>query len=77
MARRVITGNHAVCLTNRGYGASLTVGKVYRRLRDAKAEPRGLMRVIDDSGEDYLFPAKMFFVIHLPPGASRALRVAS
>lgn len=76
MARK-LNGNHAVCLTNRDYGASLTVGKVYRRLRDAEAERRGLVRVVDDTGEDYLFPAKMFFVFHLPPAASRALRAAS
>lgn len=77
MARRLMNGNHVVCLTNRGYGASLTVAKVYRRLRDAGAERRGFVRVVDDTGEDYLFPAEMFFVIHLPPGASRALRAAS
>jgi len=77
MTRRSITGNHAVCLSNRGFGVSLTVGRVYRRLRDARAERRGLLRVVDESGEDYLYPAKIFLVIHLPPAATRALRAAS
>jgi len=77
MARRPITGNHAICVSNRGFSVSLTVGRIYRRRRDARAERRGLLRIVDESGEAYLYPAKMFLVIHLPPAASRALRAAS
>jgi hypothetical protein len=46
--------SYVVCLDNSGYPASLEVRKIYRRISDARAEADGLMRVIDESGEDYL-----------------------
>jgi hypothetical protein len=49
-----------MCVRNRGYAASLEVRKTYRRLLDAKASRLGLMRVVDESGEDYLYPADFF-----------------
>ncbi|HYV57043.1 MAG TPA: hypothetical protein VE911_05845 [Candidatus Nitrosopolaris sp.] len=77
MARRTLAGNHAVCVSNRGFPDSLVVRRVYRKLPDLAAERRGLVRIVDESGEDYLYPAKLFLVIHLPPAATRALRAAS
>lgn len=60
------TYHFAICIKNDGYEASLEVRKVYDMLSDAKAEARGLLRVIDESGEDYLFPQDFFVPIELP-----------
>jgi hypothetical protein len=55
----------AICL---GAGAEedLQVGKVYRVLPDVKATEVGCLRIIDDSGEDYLYPANRFMIVNLP-----------
>jgi hypothetical protein len=63
-----------LCVRNRGYAASLDLRKIYRRLVDAKASRLGLMRVVDESGEDYLYPDDFFVPLRLPPAALRALR---
>jgi len=55
----------AVCVANEGYD-DLEVWKVYRVLPDAKATEVGCMRVIDESGEDYLYPADRFVVVDFP-----------
>jgi len=56
----------AVCIKNKGYEASLEVGKLYRVLPDAQAEGHGYLRIVDESGEDYGYEAKRFFAIELP-----------
>ena len=63
-----------LCVRNRGYAASLDLRKIYRRLVDAKASRLGLMRVVDESGEDYLYPDDFFVPLRLPAAALRALR---
>ena len=50
--------------------------KVYRVLRDEKAEKEGYMRVIDESGEDYLYPASYFIRVQLPQEAQEAIAAA-
>lgn len=55
-----------ICLRSGSYRASLEPRKVYRVLEDPGAETHSLLRVIDDSGEDYLFPADLFVPIELP-----------
>lgn len=50
------------CVSAWGYGASLRHGAIYRRLDDPEAAAQGLIRVVDESGEDYLYPAGMFEV---------------
>ena len=49
-----------VCLNNEGYKASLEIGKLYRFIPDKEAEAEGLLRVVDESGEDYAFEAARF-----------------
>jgi hypothetical protein len=61
----------ALCIKNRGYAAALDVRKVYRLLPDPSAKKRGLVRVVDESGEDYLYPAGFFVPIEVPPKAAR------
>jgi hypothetical protein len=60
-----------VCIDNEGYPASLEVGKLYRFIPDKEAAAEGLMRVIDESGEDYAFEAKRFHLMSVPPAVRR------
>lgn len=62
-----------ICLDNEGYPASLEIGKLYRLIPDLKAEAEGLIRVIDESGEDYAFEAKRFHAISVPAVVEKAL----
>jgi hypothetical protein len=55
-----------VCLDNEGYPASLEVGKLYRFIPDEEAAANGLIRVIDESGEDYAFEARRFHLMNVP-----------
>jgi len=55
-----------LCVANEGNEVSLQVWKIYKALRDEEGEAEGLIRVIDESGEDYLFPEENFVPIDLP-----------
>lgn len=55
-----------LCIRNEGYAASLHVGTVYRALNDPEAEAHGMLRLVDESGEDYLFPANFFRPVDIP-----------
>jgi hypothetical protein len=66
-----------VCLNNEGYKASLEVGKLYRFIPDEEARAEGLMRVVDESGEDYAFEAERFHLVNLPSVVEKALLAAS
>jgi hypothetical protein len=63
----------AVCIENKEYPASLEFGKIYRVLEDEKAAKHKLIRVIDESGEDYLYATSSFVIIKLPQMAEQAL----
>ncbi len=63
----------AICVENTGYPASLELRKLYRVLPDDDAALDGDLRVIDESGEDYLYPARYFVVIKVPDEAQAAL----
>jgi len=67
---------YLLCVSNRGYRMSLMVRRVYRRLRDPLGDETGLVRVVDETGEDYLFPKRLFVEVDLPREASRAFRAA-
>jgi hypothetical protein len=67
----------AVCIDNSGYPASLELHKIYRVLRDEDAARDGDLRVVDESGEDYLYPARNFLVVALPKAVERARLKAS
>lgn len=75
IARASKPGKHfAVCVDNGEYAASLEPGKLYPVIPDRDAEKHHLLRIIDESGEDYLFPAHYFKLVTLPPTLSRLLR---
>lgn len=67
----------AICIENEGYPASLELWKVYRVLPDDKAAGHQLIRVVDESGEDYLYPENWFVPIKLPQAAEEAMLAAS
>ncbi len=76
MAKRKSDIRFAVCVANKGH-EDLEVWKVYRVLPDAKGAVVGCVRVIDESGEDYLYPARNFVPLELPKEArSRLLGAA-
>ena len=68
---------YVVCVENAGYKASLVVRRIYQVVSDPQAEKRGLCRVVDDSGEDYLYPKKLFAAVDLPSALSRKFAVAT
>jgi hypothetical protein len=66
-----------VCVQNEGYSASLEKRKIYVALRDPAAEKHGQLRVIDESGDDYLYPKAFFRSIALPQSIRRAVLAAA
>jgi hypothetical protein len=62
-----------VCINNTDYPASLELHKVYQVIPDEDAATDGDLRVIDESGEDYLYPADYFLVMELPEETKEAL----
>ncbi len=67
----------AICVQNEGYPASLELWKVYRVLPDEKAAKHQLIRVVDESGEDYLYPESWFSPVKLPQAVEKAILAAS
>ena len=67
----------AVCVKNDEYPASLEVRKIYEVLPDEKATKHGMVRIIDESGEDYLYPEDFFVSIEIPKAAETVFLKAS
>jgi len=68
---------YLVCVRNAGYPAALERRKIYATLTDAKADELGMVRVIDESGEDYLYPRNFFSEIRVSPTLAKALASAT
>ncbi len=66
-----------ICIKNDGYDASLEIRKLYATVADAQLAKRGLLRVVDESGEDYIYPASLFIAAELPQRVERAVAAAS
>ena len=60
-----------LCVEEGGYPVALEARKVYRAIADTDAESHGLVRVVDESGEDYLFPSTLFVRIQVPEEAEK------
>lgn len=74
MAKRSHTkSNFVVCINNQSYPASLELHKIYRVVPDPDAVADGDIRVIDESGEDYLYPANYFTPIQVPAEVKESL----
>ena len=67
----------AVCVKNKGYGASLELRKLYQLVTDDAAAKLHQIRVIDESGEDYFYPENYFVIVQVPQSAEKALLRAS
>ncbi|HEY2410721.1 MAG TPA: hypothetical protein VGI40_00680 [Pirellulaceae bacterium] len=65
----------ALCLNSGGCG-DLVLRKLYRILSDKKAAAEGYLRIVDESGEDYLYPSDYFVLVRVPAAAARKLLVA-
>ena len=66
-------GRFAVCVNNSDYPASLELHKIYRVLPDDDAASDGDLRIVDESGEDYLYPSEYFVLIELPHAVQKSL----
>lgn len=62
-----------ICVNNAGYEASLERRKLYSALTDTEAKKHKLIRVIDESGQDYLYPESFFLPVTLPPATRQAV----
>ena len=72
------TGRRLVaCVKNRGFAASLELRKIYSAISDPVAESHRLLRVVDESGQSYLFPESYFVTLDLPVAVARAISSAS
>ena len=65
-AKKKASRRFAVCVKNQGYEASLERHKIYVTITDLEAEAEGQVRVIDEDGEDYLYPAEWFVAVEVP-----------
>ena len=76
MKNQTSTYRFAVCIDNEGYLASLEKGKLYRVIPDPVATNHNLIRVVDESGEDYAYPSRRFFPISVPQELKKVLVTA-
>ena len=74
---KAVSKQLVVCIKNEGHPASLEKRKIYVALRDPAAEKHGMLRVVDESGEDYLYPKTFFRSIALPQSVRRAILAAA
>ena len=72
MSTKSNTQHYVLCVSSERYPASLEARKIYRCVPDHQAEAHGQIRVIDESGEDYLYPQELFIPIEIPEEATRA-----
>lgn len=72
-ARRQPRSRYVLCVRNHGYPASLELRKVYRRIADSRAERHGLIRVVDETGESYLYPQRYFTPIVITKATLKTL----
>lgn len=70
-------GPLVVCIDNDGYPASLEKRKIYLSLRDPVSEKNGLLRIVDESGDDYLYPKQLFRTLALPQPVKKAVLAAA
>jgi hypothetical protein len=68
---------YVVCISNKDYPASLETRKIYQTIPDSDAVKHQMIRVIDESGEDYLYPSNYFIFIHLSKALEEAFSLVS
>ncbi len=70
-------GKIVVCIRNTGYEVSLERRKIYSLVPDPEAKKHKMLRVVDESGEDYLYPEDYFLSVALPPSIRHAVLAAA
>ncbi|MEH2420703.1 MAG: hypothetical protein V7K48_07075 [Nostoc sp.] len=68
---------YVVCISNKDYPASLEIRKIYQTVPDSDAVKHRMIRVIDESGKDYLYPSNYFVLIDLPKAVAEAFSLAN
>src|SRR5438477_12437687 len=76
-ARIMKKAQFVVCIRNKEYPASLELRKLYQVLPDSAASRHGQLRIIDESGEDYLYPERYFMPVYLPDPVGKAVLKAA
>jgi hypothetical protein len=66
-----MNARYVMCVANEGNEVSLTLHKVYRVIPDERGEKHKMIRIVDDTGEDYLFPASAFVPVQIPEEAEQ------
>jgi hypothetical protein len=74
---KVASARLVVCVENKGYTVSLEKRKIYVALADLQAAKRGHVRVIDESGDDYVYPKRFFLPVTLPQSIRKAVLKAA
>lgn len=77
MRKPTAKSEYVICVNNEGYRASLVLLKLYKVVPDPAARKHGLIRVIDESGEDYLFPEHFFVPVRIPKESVKVLSRAA
>jgi hypothetical protein len=77
LGKKESAAQYAICVKNQDYPASLELRKIYKLVPDKGATGHGLIRIVDESGEDYLYPADYFVAIKLSRTVEKAVRMAS
>ena len=77
MNRKKLEKQYVICVKNKGYSASLEAREIYRLISDAPAAKLNMVRVMDESGEGYLYPEEYFIPIELPQAVVKALALAA
>ncbi len=77
MTKKKKSSKYLLCVKNDDYPASLEIRKIYRLIPDEAAAAHQFVRVVDESGEDYLYPESLFVAIELPKAAATAFGRAS
>ena len=70
------TSDYVICIDNSEYPVSLEIHKLYRVLADEDAFQDGDLRIVDESGEDYLYPAEYFLSVNLPSETKEQLEIS-
>ena len=77
MKKTPSTKRHVLRVRNDGYQASLLLRRLCEQILGRNAAARGLIRVLDESGEDYLYPSRLFVPLALPLPVKRAIRAVA
>ena len=77
MTKKKQRSRFLLCVKNDAYPVSLEVRKIYQEIADEKAAVKNMVRIVDESGEDYLYPESYFVALEIPKAAVKALSRAS